>query len=70
MAKFNTADRAAITREEFVERLRAWAPGKLKVMAAQAGTIPYELTCAVSKRVPRVYLQNGQVTERELLLRF
>ena len=41
-----------------------------KVMAAQAGTIPYELTCAVSKRVPRVYLQNGQVTERELLLRF
>ena len=39
-------------------------------MAEQAGTIPYELTCAVSKRVPRVYLQNGQVTERELLLRF
>ena len=42
----------------------------VEVMAAQAGTIPYELTCAVSKRVPRVYLQNGQVTERELLLRF
>ena len=39
-------------------------------LAALAGTIPYELTCAVSKRVPRVYLQNGQVTERELLLRF
>lgn len=36
MAKFNTAERAAITREEFIERLRAWAPGKLKVMAAQA----------------------------------
>lgn len=36
----------------------------VEVMAAQAGTIPYELTCAVSKRVPRVYLQNGQVTER------
>ena len=29
MAKFNTAERAAITREEFIERLRAWAPGKL-----------------------------------------
>ena len=42
----------------------------VETMAAQAGTIPYELTCAVSKRVPRVYLQNGQVTERELLLRF
>lgn len=39
-------------------------------LAAQAGTIPYELTCAVSKRVPRVYLQNGQITGRELLLRF
>ena len=42
----------------------------VETMAAQAGTIPYELTCAVSKRVPRVYLQNGQITERELLLRF
>ena len=39
-------------------------------LAARAGTIPYELTCAVSKRVPRVYLRGGQVTERELLLRF
>ncbi len=39
-------------------------------MAELAGTIPYELTCAVSKRVPRVYLENGKETERELLLRF
>jgi len=38
-------------------------------MAALAGTIPYELTCAVSKRVPRFYLQNGEVIEKELLLR-
>ena len=38
-------------------------------LAALAGTIPYELTCAVSKRVPRVYLQNGEVVEKELLLR-
>ncbi len=38
-------------------------------MAAIAGTIPYELTCAVSKRVPRVYLQDGKVVEKELLLR-
>ena len=41
----------------------------VETMAAQAGTIPYELTCAVSKRVPRVYLQNGEVVEKELLLR-
>ena len=38
-------------------------------MAEQAGTIPYELTCAVSKRVPRVYLRQGQEIARELLLR-
>lgn len=38
-------------------------------LAALAGTIPYELTCAVSKRVPRMYLREGQVIERELLLR-
>ena len=39
-------------------------------LAAAAGTIPYELICAVSKRVPRVYLRDGKVIERELLLRF
>lgn len=38
-------------------------------MAEMAGTIPYELTCAVSKRVPRVYLRNGKVVEKELMLR-
>ena len=38
-------------------------------LAVLAGTIPYELTCAVSKRVPRVYLENGRVVEKELLLR-
>ena len=38
-------------------------------MAEIAGTIPYELTCAVSKRVPRLYIRHGEVTEKELLLR-
>lgn len=38
-------------------------------LASLAGTIPYELTCAVSKRVPRLYCRNGQVIEKELLLR-
>ena len=32
------------------------------------GTIPYELTCAVSKRVPRVYLKDGAEVERSLRL--
>lgn len=38
-------------------------------MAELAGTIPYELTCAVSRRVPRAYLQEGREIARELLLR-
>ena len=32
------------------------------------GPIPYELTCAVSKRVPRLYMENGEVVERSLRL--
>lgn len=39
-------------------------------MADAAQTIPYELVCAVSKRVPRMYLKGGQIVEKELLLRF
>ena len=38
-------------------------------MAAAGSTIPYELVCAVSKRVPRMYIKNGEVIEKELLLR-
>lgn len=38
-------------------------------MAQIAQTIPYELTCAVSKRVPRFYIKDGAVVEKELLLR-
>lgn len=30
-------------------------------LAAQSGTINYEITCNPSRRVPRVYLQNGQI---------
>ena len=41
----------------------------IEKMAELAGTIPYELTCAVSKRVPRLYIRHGKVTEKELLLR-
>lgn len=38
-------------------------------IAALAGTIPYEIACAVSKRVPRVYLYDGKVVGKELMLR-
>lgn len=42
----------------------------IEQVAQAADTIPYELTCAVSKRVPRYYLQGGKIVEKELLLRF
>jgi alanine racemase len=38
-------------------------------MADIAGTIPYEIVCAVSKRVHRVYKENGEIVYRELMLR-
>ena len=38
-------------------------------MAEMADTIPYEIVCAVSKRVHRVYIAEGEVVYRELMLR-
>ena len=41
----------------------------IETMAELAGTIPYELVCAVSKRVHRIYIENGEVVDKELMLR-
>ena len=41
---------------------------KVDDLAALLDTIPYELTCAVSRRVPRVYLEDGMIVERSLHL--
>jgi len=41
----------------------------IETMAEMAGTIPYELVCAVSKRVHRIYIENGEVIDKELMLR-
>ncbi len=41
---------------------------RVDLLAGVLGTIPYELTCAVSKRVPRLYLEQGRVAERSLRL--
>ena len=38
----------------------------IETMADVAGTIPYELVCAVSKRVPRVFYRKGEICEQEL----
>ena len=44
------------------------AENPVEDMARDADTIPYEITCAVSKRVPRVYLRGGAVIDRDLRL--
>ena len=41
---------------------------RVDTLATAAGTIPYELTCAVSKRVPRLYMEHGKEIERSLRL--
>ena len=38
-------------------------------MAEMAGTIPYEIVCAVSRRVHRIYIENHEVSYQELMLR-
>lgn len=32
-------------------------------LAAQLGTIPYEILCSISKRIPRIYLDGKKRTE-------
>ena len=45
---------SGLVRDEVIERL-----------AAQAGTISYEILCDISKRIPRIYMQDGR--EQEIL---
>ena len=42
------------------------ARNSVNAMARMAETIPYEIICAVSKRVPRLYYRGGQVVDRKL----
>ena len=61
-----------MARKEFISTISHDIRSPLNAimgMAQLAGTIPYELTCAVSKRVPRMYIKDGKVYEKELLLR-
>lgn len=39
---------------------------RVDVLANLLGTIPYELVCAVSRRVPRLYMEEGATIERSL----
>ena len=45
------------------------ANNPIEDMAELAGTIPYEIVCWVSKRVHRVYIEDGRVVHSEVMLR-
>ena len=52
------------------DEVEIFGPGNsIDRMADMAGTISYELCCAVSKRVPRMYYYGGKLIDRELMLR-
>ena len=67
MAMIDLTDMPGVDVGDEIEVFGARNP--IEVMAEMAGTIPYELICMVSKRVPRVYIEHGEVVSRELLLR-
>ncbi len=52
------------------DEVEIFGPGNpIENMAKIADTIPYEIVCAVSKRVPRHYIENNKVIKSELMLR-
>ena len=52
------------------DEVEIFGPGNpIEDMAEMAGTIPYEIVCAVSKRVHRVYIRDGQTVFTEVMLR-
>ena len=67
MCMIDLTDKMGVDVESEVEIFGDNNP--IEKMAELAGTIPYELTCAVSKRVTRIYMQDGKVVEKELMLR-
>ena len=37
----------------------------IETIARKTDTIPYEVLCGVSRRVPRVYLEHGKIVDVE-----
>ena len=52
------------------DEIVVFGPGNpIETMAEMAQTIPYEIVCAVSKRVHRVYIEDGKTIHSEVMLR-
>ena len=67
MCMIDLTDKAHVDVGSVVEIFGSLQP--VEKLAELAGTIPYELICAVSKRVPRYYLEGDNIVAKELLLR-
>ena len=67
MCMIDITDKPAVNVDSEIEIFGEKNP--IEKLSEIAGTIPYELTCAVSKRVPRSYIKDGKVIDRELMLR-
>ena len=62
-------DLSAIPDAEVGDEVTIFGPNHpIEDMALAAGTIPYELLCSLTRRVPRVYMENGNIVARELKL--
>ena len=68
VARFNFSHGSHDEHKRRLEELKALRKKLNLPVAALLDTIPYELTCAVSRRVPRVYLEDGKIVERSLHL--
>ncbi len=67
MAMIDLTDRPEVKVGDEIEIFGEANP--VEEMASLAGTIPYEITCAVNKRVPRYFMEEGKVIYQELMLR-
>ena len=62
MCMIDLTDAPEVHVNSLVEVFGEKAP--LEALAETAGTIPYELMCSISKRVPRVYIREAKFSDK------
>ncbi|MCR5687131.1 MAG: alanine racemase [Lachnospiraceae bacterium] len=67
MCMIDLTDKGGVSVGDEIEIFGPQNP--IENMAEMAGTIPYEIVCAVSKRVHRVYVSEGKTVYSEVMLR-
>ena len=62
MCMIDLTDAPEVHVNSLVEVFGEKAP--LETLAETAGTIPYELMCSISKRVPRIYIREAKFSDK------